>query len=104
MRQHDGVGGPDASPLCFAAETTCRVGEAVAAEDSLGPFVSRVGTDSPTSRASGVKGRMAREAVIRVAIDFHKVVQVTADNAALDLAPEQRGPGMMQDYVEKKIP
>ena len=62
--------------------------------------------DAVSGSSSGVKGCLAREAFLKIAKNLHLMASTVENNAAqeLGLTEEQRSPGLLRDYLEKRVP
>lgn len=63
-------------------------------------------TDSGSNSVTGVKGCLARDAYVKLTSNLLLLAQTGEENAAreLGLSRHQIGPGMMRDYVERRMP
>ena len=79
------------------------------AKQSTDPIQSLLsGNDGGSSGGGGtsIKGCLAREAYVKIAADLVKMASVGEQNAAQDLGLQvaQVTPGLLQDYLERRIP
>lgn len=79
------------------------------AKQSSDPIQSLLsGSDGGSSGGGGtsIKGCLAREAYVKIPADLVKMATVGEQNAALDLGLQttQVTPGLLQDYLERRIP
>ena len=74
--------------------------------DPIQAALNSGGSDSSGGSTSGIKGCLARDAFVKVAEDLHKLAAVAEHNAVMELglARQQVGPGLMRDYIEKRVP
>lgn len=74
--------------------------------DPLTAALAGGGESQSMGSSSGIKGCAAREAFIRVMQDLPAFAAKVNDNACLELGIDihQAGPGLMKEYVEKRIP
>ena len=64
------------------------------------------GGDSSTGSSAGIKGCLAREAYIKISSNLVNYAQTVEQNALQELghSAESVHPGLMRDYVEKRLP
>ena len=77
------------------------------AKQSADPIQNLLGGDGAiSSGGTNIKGCLAREAYVKLSADLVKMASVGESNAATDLGlqPSQVIPGLLQDYMEKRIP
>ena len=74
--------------------------------DPIQAALNSGGSDSSGGSTSGIKGCLARDAFVKVAEDLHKLAAVAEHNAVMELGltRQQIGPGLMRDYIEKRVP
>ena len=71
--------------------------------DPLSTALGGGGSDSGSS-SSGIRGCAARELFVRQIEDHCQVAQLVLKNAMKDLGVTEAYPGLMRDYIERKIP
>eukprot|EP00435_Cladocopium_sp_Y103_P006448 s2565_g2.t1 len=74
-----------------------------APQDSIAHALTGWGNESGSS-SSGIRGCTAREAFLKQVDDHSMVARVVMQNAMKDLGVVQPYPGLMRDYLEKKVP
>ncbi|CAE7232736.1 unnamed protein product, partial [Symbiodinium sp. KB8] len=62
------------------------------------------GLGSGGDSSGGIKGHLAREAFIRQMMDSKTVAQRVQANALTELGLSQPEPGLMREYIEKRVP
>ena len=64
------------------------------------------GSDSAANSSSGIKGCLAREAFLKVSDNLLTLAQVVETNALMELglSQAQSSPGLLRDYLEKRVP
>lgn len=64
------------------------------------------GSDPSSSTSSGIKGCLAREAFLKISDNLVSIAQVVETNALMELglSPAQLSPGLLRDYLEKRVP
>eukprot|EP00438_Fugacium_kawagutii_P033349 Skav204235 [mRNA] locus=scaffold1550:277390:299473:- [translate_table: standard] len=74
--------------------------------DAISAALSGGGGEGSGSNSGGIKGCLAREAFLRLMDDPYRVATVVETNALQELGLQagQSYPGMLRDYLEKRVP
>lgn len=74
--------------------------------DPIQALLGSGGGDNQGGSTSGIKGCLAREAYVKITEDLHKLASVAESNATaeLGLSAYQVTPGIMRDYLERRVP